>query len=63
SGSDNPKAASFMEEELRLVLKIVNAELCGVVSVLNTDRAAPGYERLAGEIAEIIAYKLGPAEG
>jgi hypothetical protein len=52
-----------MEEELRLVLKIVNAELCGVVSVLNTDRAAPGYERLAGEIAEIIAYKLGPAEG
>jgi NAD(P)H-dependent FMN reductase len=61
SGGDNPKSASFMEEELRLVFKIVNAELCGVVSVLNTDRAEPDYGRLACEIAEIIAHKLGIA--
>jgi multimeric flavodoxin WrbA len=59
SGGGDPKNASFMEEELRLVFKIVNAELCGVVSVLHTDRAEPDYGRLADEIAEIIAHKLG----
>jgi multimeric flavodoxin WrbA len=58
SGSGDPKSALYMEEELRLVLKIVNAELCGVVSVFNTDRAEPDYGRLADEIGEIIAHKL-----
>jgi multimeric flavodoxin WrbA len=58
SGSGDPKGASFMEEELRLVCKILNAELCGVISVLNTDRAEPDYGQLAGEIAKIIACKL-----
>jgi multimeric flavodoxin WrbA len=59
SGGGDPRSASFMEEELRLVFKIVNAELCGVVSVLNTDRADPDYGRFASEIEEIITHKLG----
>jgi multimeric flavodoxin WrbA len=54
SGSNDPRGASFMEEELRLVLKILNADLCGVISVSNTDRAAPDYKRLASEIVKII---------
>jgi multimeric flavodoxin WrbA len=54
SGSGDPRGVSFMKEELLLMCKILNAELCGVVSVSDTDRVEPNYERLSREIAEIV---------
>jgi multimeric flavodoxin WrbA len=59
SGSTDPRGVSFMKEELALMFRLLNAGLCGVVSAFNTDRAEPDYKRLADEIAEIIATKLG----
>jgi multimeric flavodoxin WrbA len=54
SGSGDPRGVSFMKEELLLACKILNAELCGVVSVSDTDRVEPDYEQLSREIAEIV---------
>jgi multimeric flavodoxin WrbA len=58
SGSADPRGVSFMKEELALMFRLLNAGLCGVVSVSSTDRADPDYERIAGDIADIIAAKL-----
>jgi multimeric flavodoxin WrbA len=55
SGSGDPKGAAFMKEELTLLCKLLNAELCGTVSVYNTDRAEPDETWLRGEIAAAVA--------
>jgi multimeric flavodoxin WrbA len=54
SGSADPKSAAFMKEELALLCKLLNAELCGVVSVCNTDRVEPDNAYLRGEIAAAV---------
>jgi multimeric flavodoxin WrbA len=61
SGGPSAQGASFMREELALVCKLVNAELCAAVSVRNTDRTAPDYAGIGADIAHIIACKLATA--
>jgi multimeric flavodoxin WrbA len=59
TGSPDTRGVSFIKEELALVCKLINADLCGVVFVSNTDRAIPDYVRIAGEIGDFIESKLG----
>jgi multimeric flavodoxin WrbA len=55
SGSGDPQGPALMRAELNLVCKALNALLCGVVSVYDTDSVPPDYDRVEREIARFLS--------